>query len=159
MDVELNTGPDPKCLWYFRRFIVNWPCDYESYSKRGTGSKENEQLFTKILFAHRETARDRHKLKTLGITHILNAAEGEWNSVDTGPEYYKHMNVDYYGITAEDTTTFNLSQYFYTAAEYIHQTLMNPHSKRLNINIIYEINWQLPLLLDFSWIEKWKCKI
>lgn len=65
----------------------------------------------------------------MGITHILNAAEGEWNSVDTGAEYYRDMDVHYYGITAEDVPTFNLSQYFYSAAEHMHQTLRNPQSE------------------------------
>ncbi|XP_056626749.1 uncharacterized protein LOC130438690 [Triplophysa dalaica] len=89
------------------------------------------EVWPNVYIGNEETARDRHKLKSLGITHILNAAEGEWNSVDTGPEYYKDMNVDYYGITAEDTTIFNLSQYFCTTAEYIHQTLVNPQNKML----------------------------
>ncbi|XP_065131896.1 dual specificity phosphatase 29 [Paramisgurnus dabryanus] len=89
------------------------------------------EVWPNVYIGNEETAKDRYKLKSLCITHILNAAEGEWNNVDTGPEYYKDMNVDYYGITAEDTTTFNLSQYFYTTADYIHQTLTNPQNKLL----------------------------
>lgn len=87
------------------------------------------EVWPNVYIGNEETAKDRYKLKSLAITHILNA--GEWNNVDTGPEYYQDMNVDYYGITAEDTTTFNLSQYFYTTADYIHQTLTNPQTKLL----------------------------
>ncbi|XP_051523338.1 dual specificity phosphatase 29-like [Myxocyprinus asiaticus] len=89
------------------------------------------EVWPNVYIGNEETARDRYKLKMMGITHILNAAEGEWNSVDTGAEYYRDMDVDYYGITAEDVPTFNLSQYFCSAAEYIHQTLRNPQNKLL----------------------------
>uniref|UniRef100_A0A8C2X9M9 Dual specificity protein phosphatase n=1 Tax=Cyclopterus lumpus TaxID=8103 RepID=A0A8C2X9M9_CYCLU len=59
----------------------------------------------------------------LGITHILNAAEGTWNNVDTGAGYYGDMDMVYYGVVAEDITTFNLSQYFFSAARFIEETL------------------------------------
>ncbi|KAK7919174.1 hypothetical protein WMY93_010458 [Mugilogobius chulae] len=53
-----------------------------------------------------DTARDKYKLKELGITHILNAAR-------------------------DDTTTFDLSQYFYSAARFIDKTLSDPQNKLL----------------------------
>uniref|UniRef100_A0A8C2C8W6 Dual specificity protein phosphatase n=1 Tax=Cyprinus carpio TaxID=7962 RepID=A0A8C2C8W6_CYPCA len=89
------------------------------------------EVWPNVYIGNEETAKDRYKLKRMGITHILNAAEGEWNSVDTGAEYYRDMDVHYYGITAEDVPTFNLSQYFNSAAEHIHQTLRNPQNKLL----------------------------
>lgn len=82
-----------------------------------------------MLTSCRETARDRFTLKRLGVTHILNAAEGTWNSVDTGPGYYKDMDIVYYGLVAEDIPTFDLSQYFFSAAKFIRDTLSNPDSK------------------------------
>lgn len=72
---------------------------------------------------------DKSKLKRLGITHILNAAEGTWNNVDTGAGYYSDMDVVYYGVVAEDVATFDLSQYFFSAAQFIKETLKNPQSK------------------------------
>lgn len=80
--------------------------------------------------SHRETAKDKFKLKRLGITHILNAAEGTWNNVDTGAGYYSDMDVVYYGVVAEDVATFDLSQYFFSAAQFIKETLSNPQSKK-----------------------------
>uniref|UniRef100_A0A3Q3ENT9 Dual specificity protein phosphatase n=1 Tax=Labrus bergylta TaxID=56723 RepID=A0A3Q3ENT9_9LABR len=76
-----------------------------------------------------ETAKDKYNLKKLGITHILNAAEGTWNNVDTGAGYYTGMDIVYYGVVAEDITTFDLSQYFFSAAQFIEATLSNPQSK------------------------------
>lgn len=77
----------------------------------------------------RETAKDKPNLKRLGITHVLNAAEGTWNNVDTGAGYYSDMSLVYHGVVAEDIPTFDLSQYFYSAASFIEETLSNPQSK------------------------------
>lgn len=79
--------------------------------------------------SRRQTAKDTYNLKRLGITHILNAAEGTWNNVDTGAGYYSDMDVVYYGVVAEDVPTFDLSQHFFSAARFIEETLNNPHSK------------------------------
>lgn len=59
----------------------------------------------------------------------MNAAEGTWNNVDTGAGYYGDMEVVYHGVVAEDVTTFNLSQYFFSAAQFIEEALSNPQSK------------------------------
>lgn len=86
----------------------------------------------KIIFTAapcRQTAKDKYNLKRLGITHVLNAAEGSWNSVDTGAGYYSDMDVVYYGVVAEDVPTFDLSPYFLPAARFIQQTLSDPESK------------------------------
>lgn len=60
---------------------------------------------------------------------MLNAAEGTWNNVDTGAGYYSNMDVVYHGVVAEDIPTFDLSQYFYSAACFIEGTLSSPQSK------------------------------
>uniref|UniRef100_A0A3B3ZI48 Dual specificity protein phosphatase n=1 Tax=Periophthalmus magnuspinnatus TaxID=409849 RepID=A0A3B3ZI48_9GOBI len=89
------------------------------------------EVWDNVYIGDEETARDKYKLKALGITHILNAAEGTWNSVDTGAGYYSDMDIVYYGVVAEDTTTFDLSQYFHSAASFIDKTLSNPQNKLL----------------------------
>lgn len=77
----------------------------------------------------RETAKDKCNLRRLGVTHVLNAAEGTWNNVDTGAGYYGDMDIVYHGVVAEDIPTFDLSQYFYSAAGFIKETLSDPQSK------------------------------
>lgn len=60
---------------------------------------------------------------------MLNAAHGRWN-VDTGPEYYRDMAIEYHGVEADDLPTFDLSVFFYPAAAFIHAALGSDHSKR-----------------------------
>ncbi|GCC37997.1 dual specificity phosphatase 29-like [Chiloscyllium punctatum] len=108
------------------------------------GAFELERLFWKgtAKFAHANevwpdiyigdevTALDRYMVEKMGFTHILNAAHGRWN-VDTGDEYYRNMPIDYYGVEAEDVPTFNLSEFFYPAAQYIDNALSTPGAKLL----------------------------
>lgn len=89
------------------------------------------EVWPNVYIGDEETAKDRYNLKRLGITHIFNAAEGTWNNVDTGAGYYSDMDIVYYGVVAEDVTTFDLSQYFFSAAQFIKETLSNPQNKLL----------------------------
>ncbi|XDV26662.1 hypothetical protein PO909_030313 [Leuciscus waleckii] len=59
------------------------------------------------------------KMKELGITHILNAAEDSSETVNTGARYYRGMNITYCGLPT--THSSNISQYFLSAAEFIHK--------------------------------------
>ncbi|XP_005988310.1 dual specificity phosphatase 29 [Latimeria chalumnae] len=108
------------------------------------GAFELERLFWKggVKFAHvnevwpqlyigdEKTALDRYNLEKMGFTHILNAADGKWN-VGTGLEYYSDMNIEYYGVEAEDLPRFDLSQFFYTAAQFIDSALRKEGSRLL----------------------------
>lgn len=86
-------------------------------------------------FRCRQTAKDKSLLRRLSVTHVLNAAEGTWNNVDTGAAYYADMEVVYYGVVAEDVTTFDLSPHFYPAAMFIREALSCPESKRQLLSI------------------------
>ena len=77
----------------------------------------------------RATALDRYGLQKAGFTHVLNAAHGRWN-VDTGPDYYSDMAIEYHGVEADDLPTFDLSVFFYPAAAFIDAALSHDHSKR-----------------------------
>lgn len=68
-------------------------------------------------------------LKELGVTHVLNAAEGKFNNVLTGAEYYSDANIQYLGVEADDKPTFNLSQYFCSTTKFIHEALSDPGSE------------------------------
>ncbi|KAF6734732.1 Dual specificity phosphatase DUPD1 [Oryzias melastigma] len=89
------------------------------------------EVWPHVYIGDEETAKDKVKLRSLGVTHVLNSAEGTWNNVDTGPAYYSDMNIVYYGVVAEDVQTFDLSQYFFSAAQFIHETLSDPQNKLL----------------------------
>ncbi|XP_060782106.1 dual specificity phosphatase 29-like [Neoarius graeffei] len=89
------------------------------------------EVWPSVYIGDEKTALELHNLETMGITHILSAAEGKWNNVATGPDYYNGMNIYYYGVEAEDSPVFNLAQFFYPAAQFIDHALSNPENKLL----------------------------
>lgn len=78
----------------------------------------------------RSVAQDIPKLQKLGITHVLNAAEGRsFMHVNTNANFYKDSGITYLGIKANDTQEFNLSAYFERAADFIDQALAHKNGK------------------------------
>lgn len=102
--------------------VLGWPTTAAVFFQCHTLVKQPFPLW------NRKTALDRYSLEKAGFTHILNAAHGRWN-VDTGPEYYSDMNIEYHGVEADDLPTFNLSQFFYSAAKFIDKALQQETSK------------------------------
>ncbi|XP_052431350.1 uncharacterized protein LOC127972094 isoform X3 [Carassius gibelio] len=104
------------------------------------------EVWPNVFIGNEETARNRAKLKGMGITHILNAAAVEKSlkvlfeipskkslkgKVNTGEAYYQGRSINYYDVPAEDKCSFNISEYFFPAAQFIHQALSNPENKVL----------------------------
>lgn len=60
----------------------------------------------------------------MGVTHILNAAEGQSDMhVNTYAEFYADTGIIYHGIPAFDTDHFDLSIYFEQASKFIQRAL------------------------------------
>ncbi|XP_068183751.1 dual specificity protein phosphatase 13B [Antennarius striatus] len=97
-------------------------------NRRPTGHVN--QVWPNLYIGNEVAARDKSLLHSLGITHIVNAAHGSPSPgpgfcfyVNTGPRFYRDMNVDYYGVEADDATDFILSSFFYQVARYIRAAL------------------------------------
>ena len=63
-------------------------------------------------------------LKVLGVTHVVNAADGP-SRIHTGAAFYSdaHIQIRYYGVEAPDSRDFNISRFFYPTAHFIHSAL------------------------------------
>ncbi|KAL7677186.1 hypothetical protein ACOME3_003429 [Neoechinorhynchus agilis] len=82
------------------------------------------QITKKIYLGDGYTAQQIVTLKKLGITHVLNAAYGyQFGQVHTGPTYYSASSIRFMGIPALDNNTYDISQYFYFASDYIDRAL------------------------------------
>lgn len=73
----------------------------------------------------RHIAHDKEQLSRMGISYVVNAAAGR-SHINAGPEFYKDLPVDYYGVEAEDNPNFDLSIYFYPVAQHIKAALNSP---------------------------------
>jgi len=71
-------------------------------------------------------AMDLAYLKRVGITHVLNAAQGaSMCAVDTGEAFYKEADITYLGFTLSDTPDADISPHFERAADFIQDALMS----------------------------------
>lgn len=80
----------------------------------------NLRISALFLILCRDIAANRRELAHLRITHILNASHSKWRG---GAEYYEGTGIRYLGIEAHDSPSFDMSPYFYPAADFIHQAL------------------------------------
>jgi len=77
------------------------------------------------LFYCRSIAKSAVGLQKLGITHLLNSAEGENDGyhVEVKPRVLQRVGIKYMGIAATDFMNFDLAQYFQQASDYIEEAL------------------------------------
>lgn len=82
---------------------------------------------TSLFLSHRAIAQNRNALKKMGITHVLNAAHSKQGSI--GDQSYYGNSIVYYGIPAEDSSSFDLSVHFKPASDFIHKALRKKNGK------------------------------
>lgn len=74
---------------------------------------------------NRASAKNKTFLRLMGITHVLNTAEGSrFGQVDTGHTYYRDMTqVRYMGFPMTDHPSTDISRYFYIASKFIENAI------------------------------------
>ncbi|XP_077310159.1 dual specificity protein phosphatase 13A-like isoform X1 [Lithobates pipiens] len=110
-----------------RKLFRSPPPVYELEALLGNykgGTHHVDQVFPNLFLGDVNIARDRKKLRTMGITHILNVAHASWeftgDNIDYGPD------IQYYGITIEDCPDFDISVFLRPGAKFIHNALSTP---------------------------------
>lgn len=77
-----------------------------------------------LLLYFRQCVQKPNILKQMEITHLVNASMGsKLNQTDTNSEYYKVINISFYGIPAMDLSSFNILPYLRPAADFIENAL------------------------------------
>jgi hypothetical protein len=65
-------------------------------------------------------AKNKQYLRKIGITHVLNTAEGnKFGMVNTSKEYYRDTNIKYMGVQLLDLPVTNISAHFAETADFI----------------------------------------
>ncbi|XP_026566778.1 dual specificity protein phosphatase 13-like [Pseudonaja textilis] len=95
---------------------------------RGGSDNHVDQVWPNLYLGDAWAARSKSILRSIGTTHILNAADGPY-SVNTGARYYRDLPIQYYGVQAFDDNSFDISVFFHEAADFIHQALNSAGGK------------------------------
>jgi len=103
------------------------------WMKRGEGDepgdrlllcKDCDEVYPGILIGDGEAARDIKFLQTIGITHVLNTAEGtRLGQVSTSEEYYKGSGITYKGLCIVDLPVVKISEFFDECCDFIELAL------------------------------------
>ncbi|KAM9837218.1 dual specificity protein phosphatase 3 [Aulostomus maculatus] len=88
------------------------------------------EVFPHIYVGNAFVAQNTMRLQKLGVTHVLNVAEGtSFMHVNTSAEFYAGTGITYHGIQANDTEQFDLSAFFEEGAEFIDKALAHNSGK------------------------------
>lgn len=69
------------------------------------------------------------KLKKLGFTHILNAAEGrKFGQINTSATYYEEVGIRYLGFSIIDHPSYQIGEHFQEAIHFLSDALNNKKS-------------------------------
>ncbi|XP_022540386.2 dual specificity protein phosphatase 13 [Astyanax mexicanus] len=107
------------------------------------------QVWPNVYIGNEVAARDKPMLHSMGITHIVNAADGP-PQVKTGPRFYRDMAIDYYGVEADDSIDFTMSIFFYPTARFIRAALA--HKGKVFVHCLMGVSRSATLVLAFLMI-------
>ncbi|TRY55395.1 hypothetical protein DNTS_034414 [Danionella cerebrum] len=107
------------------------------------------QVWPDVYIGNEVAARDKPMLYNMGITHIVNGASGPPH-VNTGPRFYRDMNIDYYGVEADDSSDFTISVFFYGVARFIRAALSK--KGRVFVHCLMGVSRSATLVLAFLMI-------
>ncbi|XP_072014492.1 dual specificity protein phosphatase 3-like [Amphiura filiformis] len=84
------------------------------------------EVYPNIIIGGKTPARNKSMLVDLGITHIVNCAQGDaYGFVNTDQHYYQDVGFQFYAIKARDQIGFSILPYLKPTADYIHQALLS----------------------------------
>ncbi|XP_020785101.1 dual specificity protein phosphatase 13-like [Boleophthalmus pectinirostris] len=100
------------------------------WTKKGGSNNHMDEVYPRIYIGDMYAAKDKKGLQSHLITHVLNAADGKYN-VNTGASFYRDTRITYFGVEAFDMASFDISPFFYPAANFIKNALSSPTGKVL----------------------------
>ncbi|KAI5103669.1 hypothetical protein C0J45_7250, partial [Silurus meridionalis] len=119
------------------------------YGGKRSGNHVDE-VWPNLLLGDMSIANDRYSLWKLGISHVLNAAHGKAHCC--GSHQFYGSCVEYYGVPADDSPSFNLAAYFQSCADYIHQVLNTPGA-RLLVHCAVGVSRSASLVIAYLMIQ------
>ncbi|XP_039994326.1 uncharacterized protein LOC120796061 isoform X2 [Xiphias gladius] len=113
--------------------------------------RHGDEVWPNLYLGDMAVAQNRKTLHKLGITHVLNAAHSKQGSI--GDQSFYGNTCVYFGIPAEDSDHFDLSQYFKPAADFIHKALKSKDGKVL-VHCIMGMSRSATLVLAYLMLRQ-----
>ncbi|CAF1104920.1 unnamed protein product [Adineta steineri] len=88
------------------------------------------EIVPRLFLGDCKLAMDPVKLKQLGFTHILNAAEGrKFGQINTCATYYEEAGIKYLGFSIIDNPTYQIGMHFEEAIKFLEEALNNKKNR------------------------------
>ncbi|XP_025264896.1 dual specificity protein phosphatase 3 [Camponotus floridanus] len=112
-----------------------------------------DEVYPGIYIGDGITAKNKKYLKMLGITHLLNAAEGRrYGFVNTDNNYYADTTIKYLGLQVTDLPSVDISKYFYIAANFIDEAVST--GGKAFVNCMQGVSRSATCVLAYLMIKK-----
>nr|XP_054756872.1 dual specificity protein phosphatase 3-like [Lytechinus pictus] len=90
------------------------------------------EVYSNVFVGGESSATDKQRLKSLGITHVLNCAHGrKFFHVDTDQSFYDDLKIKFQGLGVSDFPQSNIRKHFETAFKFIDEALHQENGKVL----------------------------
>lgn len=113
------------------------------------------EVYPGIILGDGTTALCVSKLKSMGVTHVLNTAWGKDRSfglINTSSSFYRSSGIHFHGIEAIDVSSFSLKQFFNEAADFIESALLS--GGKVYVHCQMGISRSSTLVLAFLMIKR-----
>ncbi|CAF1181463.1 unnamed protein product [Rotaria sordida] len=88
------------------------------------------EIIPRLFLGDYRLAVDPIKLKKLGFTHILNAAEGrKFGQINTSATYYEEVGIKYKGFSIIDSPAYKIGTHFEEAIQFLEEALNNKKNR------------------------------
>lgn len=112
-------------------------------------------VFPGIYLGDETTALCTGILRGLGVTAVLNAAQGNlegWSMVNTKASFYKPHSIQFLGVQAVDLKSFPITDYFHEAADWIENIIKS--GGVVFVHCVQGISRSATLILAYLIIKK-----
>lgn len=112
-----------------------------------------DDVYPGIYIGNSATAQNKKYLRMIGITHVLNTAEGAgYGFVNTSKTFYMDMPIQYLGFPMADLCSTDISRYFYPAADFIDEALSS--GGKVFVHCVMGISRSSTCVLAYLMIKK-----
>ncbi|XP_022251293.1 dual specificity protein phosphatase 3-like isoform X2 [Limulus polyphemus] len=124
--VILHTRPYPKVSCNVHTILPHSLGKHIPFGEHMTVTEDCDEVYPSIFIGNESTARNIAFLQQIGITHVVNTAEGTGiGQVNTGKSYYHSISVQYLGMNILDIPQARISSHFDEAGNFIDSALKN----------------------------------
>ncbi|VVC44563.1 Protein-tyrosine phosphatase-like,Atypical dual specificity phosphatase, subfamily A,Atypical dual [Cinara cedri] len=111
------------------------------------------EVYPRIYVGDWNTAQNLNLLLSLGITHVVNAAEGNgFDLVKTNEEFYRPVNIAYMGLSLSDDPDVAINEYFDSVSNFIDDALLQ--KGKILIHCIMGISRSATIAIAYLMIKK-----